>query len=173
MKPSNPLFPWGIRLLGILLCCRCLEVATGEEADTGLFRLQHDGLLRCSKPAASMRAIGKSLMLYDDFELSVDGQFQMIGSSRLVRQPGNGPGKPFQTEPACVSIVALGNVRLKFPETGETFVARTAVFRMSERSWILDGVPLKRSCGPRTNRAARISSGMALGRNLSAMSASD
>ncbi len=92
-----------------------------------------------------MRGIGKTLINHDDFELSVDGQFQMIGSSRLVRQPGNTFRNRIQTDPVCVSIVAIGKVCLKLAKTGETFSAGTAVYRVSERSWILDGMPLKSS----------------------------
>jgi len=107
------------------------------------FRLHHDGLLKYTKSAATLRGIGKSLIFHGDFELAVYGQFQMLGSSRLVRQPGSGREKRIQTEPVCISMVAIGDVRLKFLETGQTFTANTAVYRVKERSWILDGAPLK------------------------------
>jgi len=139
---ATSVLPW-VRLLGLVPCCLCLEVAAAVETHSNAFRLQHDGLLRSTKSAASMRGIGKTHISHTDFELSVDGQFQMIGSARLVREPGNGQEKRFQTEPVCVNIVAIGKVLLKFPGTGETFSAGIAVYRVSERSWILDGVTVK------------------------------
>ena len=90
-----------------------------------------------------MRGIGKSVLVHDGFELSVDGQFQIIGSSRLIRESGKGRRRRYRAEPVCVSIVALGDVSLFFPATGERLRAARAVYRIRDRSWILDGTPLQ------------------------------
>lgn len=142
MKRPNALLPLWPLLWTLILGCLSHALAAGTGPATHPFQLQHDGLLKFTKPAASMRGIGKTLMRHEDFELSVDGQFQMIGSSRLIRLPGSKLANHIQTEPVCVSIVAIGKVQLKLSQTGKTFSAGTAVYRVSERSWILDGAPL-------------------------------
>lgn len=133
---------WG-RLFPLVMTCLCGGLTHGADTAPKPFQLQHDGFLRFSKSSASMRGIGSTVMRQDDFELAVEGQFQMIGSSRLVREPGIGRIRRFRTEPVCISIVAIGKVRLKFPESSETFSGGTAVYRVSEHSWTLDGVSLK------------------------------
>ena len=131
------------RALALLLCCMSPLCAADVGLDSGAFRLQHDGLLRFSKATASMRGIGKTTIVYDDFELFVDGQFQMIGSSRLICETGNRRAKRYRAEPVCISIVALGEVSLYFPKTGERLRAGKAVYRISDRLWILDGTPMR------------------------------
>ena len=135
---------WRHVLAFLLLLIPCSMVTAGEEQAGRRLSLQNDGLLSFSNSSTSMRGIGKSVLSLDDFELSVDGQMQMVGSSRLVREPGKGRGRHFRVEPVCVSIVATGKVLLKFTRTGETFACGTAVYRVRDHSWILDGVPLKR-----------------------------
>lgn len=141
-RARSSLLFWGL-LFPPVLTCLCGGFVNGADTGPKAFQLQHDGLLRFTKSSASMRGIGDTVILHEDFELAVEGQFQMIGSSRLVREAGIGRAKRFRTEPVCISIVAIGKVRLKFPETSEAFSARTAVYRVSDHSWILDGVPLK------------------------------
>lgn len=121
----------------------CGSFTEGADENAMPFQIEHDGLLRYTKSSASIRGIGDSVIRHDDFEITVDGQFQMIGSSHLIKEPGNGRTKRFRTEPVCISIVAIGKVRLKFAGTDKTFTGGTAVYRLSERSWTMDGVRLK------------------------------
>jgi hypothetical protein len=132
------------RALPLLFPILCGTLTAGEQHVGRRLSLQNNGLLSFSNSSTSLRGIGKSVMRLDDFELSVDGQMQMLGSSRLVREPGKGRGRHFLAKPVCVSIVATGKVLLKFNKTGETFACGTAVYRVKDRSWILDGVPLNR-----------------------------
>lgn len=122
-------------LLGGLSCTKAICDGVGGQP----FRLEHRGLLQMSKSTASLHGIGTAAIFHDEFELSVDGQFKLIGSASLRRTSGSGRPMRLQHSPAFVSIVAIGKVRLGFPQTGKTVCGNTAVYRVSEGSWTLDG----------------------------------
>jgi hypothetical protein len=113
--------------------------ATCDEPVGQPFRLEHRGLLQMNKSTASLHGIGTTVMFHDEFELFVDGQFKLIGSVSLTRTSRNRRPMQLQQSPAFVSIVAIGKVRLEFPRTGKTLCGNTAVYRVSEGSWTLDG----------------------------------
>jgi hypothetical protein len=129
----------GIVMIHILLSAWTCTEAASNQAIQQPFRLEHSGLLQSSKSTASLHGIGNTIIFHDEFELYVDGQFRLIGSTRLVKMPTGNRQLQLRHEPVFVSIVALGDVRLKFPMTGKTICGNTAVYRVSEGSWTLDG----------------------------------
>jgi hypothetical protein len=123
-------------LISGLICTTALCDAAGGQP----FRLEHRGFLQMNKSTASLHGIGTAVMFHDGFELSVDGQFKLIGSANLEKTPGSGRRMRLRHSPAFVSIVAIGDVRLEVPMTGKTYRGNTAVYRVIEGYWTLDGI---------------------------------
>ncbi|MGL5016644.1 MAG: hypothetical protein ACRDBP_00800 [Luteolibacter sp.] len=129
----------GIAMMVVLLSGLSGTKAMCDGADGQPFRLEHRGLLQMNKSTASLHGIGTTVMFQDEFELSVDGQFKLIGSASLTKTSGRGRPMQLRHSPTFVSIVAIGNVRLECPVTGKTYCGHTAVYRVNEGYWTLDG----------------------------------
>ena len=109
------------------------------------YEIIHDGLLQSKKESNSLRGIGDSILRFDDYELAVDGQFQIVGSSAIVQKSIIGRSKKLILNPTIISIVASGDVKLRIFNSGEVFNGKTAVYHVGKKLWSIDGLPLKKS----------------------------
>lgn len=118
-------------------------VACGNGGIAGDFHINHNGIMRGSAQGMSIHGIGDSRIATSEFVMSVRGQFKMLASAKLTRQgqPLAAGGRPKATQ-QWVSLVAHGEIQLEIPGVaGAPAVihhARTAVYRVSEKRWILD-----------------------------------
>jgi hypothetical protein len=108
------------------------------------YEIIHNGLLQSKKESNSLRGIGDSILRFNDYELAVDGQFQIVGSSAIVQKSIIGRSKKIIMNRTIISIVASGDVKLRIFKSGEVFTGKTAVYHVGKKTWSIDGLPLKK-----------------------------
>jgi len=123
-----------------------ISAATGIAA-VGEIRLQHDGKLAVSQHGMSLRATGNSILEIDAARLEVDGEILILSGPKLVKTTPN--PKEFSSRkssiraiPQCVSISALGKVKLTLPG-GTPVEGQTAAYRVKQQQWFVDGKPVR------------------------------
>lgn len=106
--------------------------------------IEHDGIQRSSTKDSSLVGIGKSKIAFGDSILTVDGQFRLVRSAKLILIPAaTGTDQKFRAEPTSISLVALGQISLRLQGAKRgTYRARKAVYLFKEDRWLLDGKSL-------------------------------
>ncbi len=132
------------RAIAAFLWLAAAGVVAGGEADVSEMRIRHSGTASFGKRGMSFAGIGTTEFRWEDFVLSVKGQFRMQGSARVARSlPGE--RKKFRVTPGWISLVALGDVTLELPGAEpQRFRAAKAVYLFAEDRWLLDGGELVR-----------------------------
>ena len=130
-------------IFAVFVCVLMLPIQV-HALEIDEYEIIHDGLLQSKKKSNSLRGIGDSILRFDDYELEVDGQFQIIGSSGIVQKSIIGRSKKLIFKPTIISIVASGDVKLRICNSGEVFIGKTAVYHVGKKLWSIDGLPLKK-----------------------------
>jgi hypothetical protein len=141
-----------VQNFAVALFLGCIVAITGQacatEIPTERIHINHDGTLQSSAQGMSLHGIGTSHIATEDFMLSVRGQFRMLSSAKLTLHSRKLASARPLAKPVWVSLVALGDIHLQIKgRNGEpsTFHrARTAVYHVRDKRWVLDSEEIKR-----------------------------